>query len=75
VRDLSGRVGDLVSLVPLGESAHHVETQGLRYPLDGEPLLLGRSRGLSNVRTAAVARVSVGAGRILVIETPATLPP
>ena len=74
-RNLTGRVGDLVSLVPLGESAQHVETQGLRYPLDGETLILGRARGLSNVRTAPTARVSLGSGRLLVIETPANLRP
>ncbi len=73
VRELGGRVGDLVSLVPLGASVQGVETDGLRYPLSGEALMLGRARGLSNVRTAPVARVSVGAGRLLVIETPATL--
>lgn len=74
-RDLTGRVGDLVSLVPLGESAHGVETHGLRYPLTGETLALGRARGLSNVRIEPKARVSVGSGRLLVIETPANLRP
>jgi thiamine pyrophosphokinase len=74
-RDLVGRVGDVISLVPLGESAHGVETQGLRYPLDGETLLLGRARGLSNVRIAPTAHITVGSGRLLVIETPANLRP
>lgn len=72
-RELTGRPGDLVSLVPLGESARNVETDGLRYPLDGEVLVLGRARGLSNVRIAPTARVTVGSGRLLVIETPANL--
>jgi thiamine pyrophosphokinase len=72
-RELAGRVGDLVSLLPLGESAHHVRTEGLRYPLHDEPLVIGRVRGLSNVRLVPVARVSVGTGRLLVIETPARL--
>ena len=72
-RDLDGRVGDLVSLIPVGESPRDVVTQGLRYPLNGETLVLGRARGLSNVRTDRTARVSVGTGRILVIETPATV--
>jgi thiamine pyrophosphokinase len=74
-RELTGRVGDLVSLVPLGESAQDVETHGLRYPLNRETLILGRARGLSNVRIAPTARVSVGSGRLLVIETPANLRP
>ncbi len=74
-RDLAGRPGDVVSLIPLGESAHDVTTEGLRYPLHGETLLLGRARGLSTVRIGPVARVTVGSGRILVIETPARLRP
>lgn len=74
-RDLPGRIGDLVSLLPTGETALAVTTRGLRYPLVGEPLIVGRTRGVSNVRTEAVARVSVGSGRLLVIETPATIRP
>jgi thiamine pyrophosphokinase len=73
--ELEGRAGDLVSLIPLGGWAHHVETDGLRYPLDDEPLPLGKARGLSNVRLRDVARVTLGSGRLLVIETPATVRP
>jgi thiamine pyrophosphokinase len=71
--DLGGRVGDLVSLLPFGGDAAGVVTRGLRYALRGEDLESGPSRGLSNVREAADARVTVGAGRILLVETPATL--
>ena len=75
-RELTGRVGDLVSLIPLGDSGPPTSTtDGLRYPLHSETLVLGRARGLSNVRTAETARVSVGSGRLLVIETPANLRP
>lgn len=74
-RSFAGRAGDLVSLIPLGGWAHHVETEGLRYPLDDEPLPLGRTRGLSNVRLVDVARITLGSGRLLVIETPATVRP
>jgi thiamine pyrophosphokinase len=75
VGDFVGRIGDLVSLVPIGDSAIGVTTDGLRYPLVGEPLELGRTRGVSNVRTATRARVTLEAGRLLVIETPANLRP
>ncbi len=74
-RDLAGSEGDLVSLLPLGGPAASVTTEGLRYRLADEPLELGRSRGLSNVRTAPVARIFVGSGRLLVIETPARFRP
>ena len=74
-RALTGRVGDVVSLIPLGESAHDVTTDGLRYALAGETLMVGLARGLSNVRVAPTARVSLRSGRLLVIETPATVRP
>lgn len=71
--DLSGRIGDIVSLLPFGGDASGLTTDGLRYPLRGEQLSLGPSRGLSNVRDATDASVTVERGRLLVLETPATL--
>ena len=72
--DLPGRIGDLVSLLPFGGDATGVTTQGLRYPLRGEALPSGPSRGLSNVRDVGDAALTLESGRILVVETPATLP-
>lgn len=74
-RELEGRAGDLVSLIPEGGTATGVTTEGLRFPLRAERLLLGRTRGVSNVRTGPVARVTLESGRLLVIETPASLRP
>jgi len=71
--DLAGRVGDIVSLLPIGDDAEGVTTYGLRYPLGDEPLLAGRTRGLSNLRERSDATVELRRGRLLVIETPATL--
>ena len=70
-----GREGDIVSLLPLGPDVDGVATEGLRYPLHGEALPLGPSRGLSNVRAVAgsAVAVTVRRGRLLVVETPATL--
>ena len=70
---LSGRVDDLVSLLPYGEGVVGVTTEGLAYPLADEPLPPGPARGLSNVRVTPAAAVTVRSGRLLVIETPATL--
>lgn len=75
VRDLSGRAGDLVSLVPIGSSAAGVTTEGLGFPLLWEELELGRTRGVSNVLTGGSARITLESGRLLVIETPANLRP
>ena len=73
VARLDGRVGDLVSLLPVGGDAIGVTTDGLHYPLRAETLLEGRSRGLSNVRTSVTATVAVRAGRLLIVEAPASL--
>jgi thiamine pyrophosphokinase len=65
---LSGRAGDMVSLFPVG-TALGVTTDGLQYPLSGESLPAGTSRGLSNVRLAATARVRLDEGALLIVET------
>lgn len=72
-RALPGRVGDTVSLLPLGPGVEGVTTHGLAYPLRDEPLPYGPARGLSNVRSAADASVVVGRGLLLIVESPATL--
>lgn len=72
-RLLPGRVGDRVSLLPLGDGVDGVTTSGLVFPLRDEPLPAGLARGLSNVREAADASVVVRRGLLLVVESPATL--
>jgi len=72
-RPLPGRTGDLVSLLPVGPGVDGVTTRGLEYALVNEPLPMGAARGLSNVRTDADAGVTVKAGSLLVVESPATL--
>jgi thiamine pyrophosphokinase len=62
-------VGDLVSLMPFGPGVEGVITSGLAWPLEDESLPLGPARGLSNVRVAPVARVSIRSGLLVVIET------
>ena len=71
--DLAGRVGDVISLLPFGGDATGITTRGLRYPLSGEPLRVGPSRGLSNVRVSSDAGLTLETGRLLIVETPARL--
>jgi thiamine pyrophosphokinase len=66
---LPGPVGALVSLLPHGGDVTGITTEGLRYPLRDEPLVVGPARGLSNVRIAEDAAVTVRGGRLLVVET------
>jgi thiamine pyrophosphokinase len=74
LRPLPGRVGDLVSLLPVGDGVVGVTTHGLRYPLVDEPLPAGPARGLSNMRTAPDASVSVRGGMLLIVESPRLVP-
>jgi thiamine pyrophosphokinase len=57
-----------VTLLPVGGDALGVTTAGLRYPLAGEPLALGRARGLSNVVEGPRATVALTGGTLLIIE-------
>jgi thiamine pyrophosphokinase len=65
---IRGCVGDLVSLVPLGQPVQGVVTHGLAYPLRGETLRPDQTRGISNVMTEAAAAVSVESGQLLCIH-------
>ena len=66
---LEGATGETVTLLPIGGPAHGVRTIGLRFPLAGESLDFGRSRGLSNQIVASPASVSLAGGTLIVIET------
>jgi len=65
---LAARVGDVVSLLPVGGPADGVVTEGLRYPLSGESLSVGRARGVSNVVVKEPAAVTIERGVLLVVE-------
>ena len=64
---LPGEVGDTVSLLPLGGPAQGICTQGLEYPLRGETLEFGSTRGISNVIIELPARLSFENGLLLVV--------
>jgi len=70
-RALPGPIGATITLLPFGGDG--ITTRGLAYPLRDEPLTFGPARGLSNVREAGDASVTVRSGRLLVVET--ALPP
>ncbi len=72
-RSLAGPVGATVSLLPVDGPADGIVTEGLEYPLRDETLAPGPARGLSNRRVREDAAVSLRRGRLLVVESPATL--
>jgi len=67
-RLLAGRVGELISLVALHGPAVGVVTESLAYPLCGETLAPGSTRGISNRFAAREACVSLKSGVLLVVR-------
>jgi thiamine pyrophosphokinase len=67
-RTLRGMEGELISLFALGGPATGIETAGLAYPLRGETLEPGSSRGISNVFTGAEAQISLESGLLLAVR-------
>jgi thiamine pyrophosphokinase len=66
-RALEGDPGELVTLLALGGPAEGVTTAGLEYPLRGETLEPGSSRGVSNTLVDGHATISVDRGALLAI--------
>jgi thiamine pyrophosphokinase len=66
--ELEGREGSIVTLLPIGGNVDGATTNGLRWPLAGASLEMGRSRGLSNEVVASPASVSIERGTLLVVE-------
>jgi thiamine pyrophosphokinase len=70
VRDeaaLPGPAGRICSLLPVGGPANGVATAGLRYPLTGETLEPGSTRGVSNVVVQVPATVALSSGVLLAV--------
>jgi thiamine pyrophosphokinase len=67
-RTMHGAPGELVTLLAVGGPAEDVTTEGLAYPLAGETLESGSSRGVSNVFADTVARVRLTQGVLLAVR-------
>jgi thiamine pyrophosphokinase len=67
-RVLHGSPGETISLFALHGAAAGVRTRGLSYPLDGETLEPGSSRGLSNTFAGAEATIELAAGVLLAVK-------
>ena len=65
--EVHGKQGDILSLIPLGGDAHGVSTADLEYPLTGETLFFGGTRGVSNVFLRDAASVRLERGLLLCV--------
>jgi thiamine pyrophosphokinase len=67
--ELTGFIGDTISLLPLTAAVHGVTTHGLQYGLEGATLLFEHARGVSNVLIDTAACVTIEQGLLLVIHS------
>ena len=64
---IDGKIGDAVSLIPVGGDAKRVTTSGLEYPLLDSSLLFGRTLGVSNQMNAPEATVALYEGLLICV--------
>lgn len=67
--EITGRVGDTLSLIALKGDAHGVTIEGCEYPLIEATLPFGATLGISNLLAQATARITVKQGQILALHT------
>ena len=66
--DILARSGDMISLIPLS-AAEDISTRDLQYPLKGETLRFGRTRGISNVVVGNRPAIRFKHGLLLLVHT------
>ena len=66
--EITGHVGDTLSLIALKGDAHGVTIEGCEYPLNNATLPFGATLGISNVLVQPTARITVKQGQILALH-------
>lgn len=64
---ITGKEGQILSLIPWGEQVTGVTTTGMEYPLKNETLYPYRSRGISNVVVSGSAIIEYKEGNLLCV--------
>jgi len=67
--EISGRSGDIISLIPWGSDTLVAQTENLKWKLNNEILYMNKTRGVSNELTGSVAKIKISKGLILVVHT------
>ncbi len=67
--EIFGKIGDIVSIIPVGTDMTGITTDGLDYPLFEETLEFGKGRGVSNVMTKEKCKIKIGSGQGLIIKS------
>jgi len=63
-----GRRGDVVSLIPWGDTVFGIQTENLKWPLQNEILYPDKTRGISNEMISDVASVKIDSGLLLIVH-------
>jgi thiamine pyrophosphokinase len=71
--ELEAEIGVRLSLIPVGGDAMGIRTKGLHFALNGEDLIMGSSRGISNHFVQKKAKVSLMSGILLCVISPKEL--
>ncbi len=67
--EIQGKIGELMSIVPVGGSAKGIYLHGFEYPLTDATLDLGSSTGISNVFASEKALIKLREGLLLVFKS------
>lgn len=63
-----GNEGDGLSLIPLSEKVEGITLNGLKYPLNDEPLYRNLTRGISNEFISKEAHIKITSGTLLIVH-------
>lgn len=66
---IEAQKNDLLSLIPLSKVVTNIQTKGLKYALENEPLFFGNTRGISNEFKENMVNVSWEKGQMLLVHT------
>ena len=67
-KTLEVKKGNTISLLPMTPQVTNITLKGLEYPLNGETLIMGFARGISNVALMESIHIEFEEGILLVIE-------
>ncbi len=66
--EISGEKGDILTLIPVGGDAEGVTLSGLKYPLEGAALEMGKTVGVSNEFLNEKAEVTIQKGLVVAVK-------
>jgi len=67
-RQLTGKAGDILSIIPLSERIEHLDISGVQWPLTDAVVERGSTLTLSNVMTGKDAQVKLSRGICLLVH-------